>query len=200
MHKIKDLSDDQQILFVKLRLQAIFERWKLAGPTPTGTELRHIVMLDEAPKYFTDDTDDIINVIGREARKFGIGLWCGAQAPTAFPDDFLTNCGATVLLGIHTKYRAQSAKNLGITEESLRYIRPKEVLSVQLRTAGRADPPFINIAVPNPNCADGRVALQHENGGAVKPATTSRPTPGDTAPSSTSDVLDEGLADEILLD
>jgi DNA helicase HerA-like ATPase len=64
-----------------------------ARSTRSGTELRHVIFLDEAHKFFSKDDDDIINVMVREARKFGIGLWCASQNPTDFPDSFLTNVG-----------------------------------------------------------------------------------------------------------
>ncbi|WP_199030760.1 ATP-binding protein [Ralstonia sp. ASV6] len=203
VHQIKSLTEEQQILFVKLRLQAIFERWKRVGPTESGTTLRHAIFLDEGSRYFTDDPSDIINVIAKEARKFGIGLWCAAQAPTAFPEDFLTNCGATILLGIHSTYWKKSASMLRVTEDSLRFIRPKEVLSIKLQHEGRADPPFINVAVPNPNSADGRTALevqakeQGRSGGGATLIASRPPAVESTVRGVESD---DGLADEILLD
>lgn len=143
VHQIKDMSREQQVLFVKLRLREIFERRKREGATPTGTELRHVIFLDEAPTYFSDDPDDIINIIAREARKFGIGLWCAAQSPTGFPEDFLTNVGATVLLGVHSKFWKYCTNSLRITEDGLKFIKAKEVLAIKLQRAGQADPPFI---------------------------------------------------------
>lgn len=157
VHQTKSLSDDQQVLFTKLRLREIFEKCKKAGPTATGTELRHVAFLDEAPKYFTEDKDDIINIIAREARKFGLGLWCVAQQPTAFPESFITNCGAKILLGIDSSYWKGSVSKLRITEDGLKFIRAKEVISVKLQKEGEADSAFFNVVVPNPNTANGRV-------------------------------------------
>lgn len=156
VHQIKSLSTEQQVLFVKLRLREIFERRKQQGATASGTELRHVIFLDEAHKYFTKDSDDIINVLAKEARKFGIGLWCASQQPTEFPESFLTNVGATVLLGIHSSYWKRSASMLRISEDGLKYIKPKEVLAIKLQKDGEADPPFVNVIVPNPNTAAGR--------------------------------------------
>ena len=104
VHMIKSISHEQQVLYVKLRLLDIFEQCKRQGATPTGNELRRVVFLDEAHKYFSTEPDDIINVVAKEGRKFGLGLWCASQQPTAFPEYFLTNVGATILLGIHTSY------------------------------------------------------------------------------------------------
>ncbi len=158
VHQIKSLSDEQQVLFSKLRMRAIFDKCKQMGPTASGTELRHVIFLDEAPKYFTEDKNDIINVIAREARKFGLGLWCAAQQPTSFPESFLTNCGATILLGIHPTYWKGVQSKMRITESGLKFIKPKEVVAIQLQKEGQGDPPFLNIIVPNPAFEGGRLA------------------------------------------
>lgn len=158
VHQIKSLSDEQQVLFVKLRLRAIFERAKQMGPTASGTELRFVCMLDEAPKYFSDESDDIINVIAREARKFGIGLWCAAQQPN-FPESFITNCGAKFLLGIDASFWRAAIQRMRITEDGLKWIKPKEVMAVKLHREGQPDPPFVNVVVPNPATENGRRAL-----------------------------------------
>lgn len=158
VYQLKSLTDAQQVLLVKLRLQAIFEKCKQRGPTATGTELRHIVLLDEGAKFFSDDDGDIINVIAREARKFGLGLWCASQDPTGFPQSFITNCGAKILLGIDASYWKGATNKMRITEDQLKYIKPKEVIAVKLHSEGRADPPFINVVVPNPGTHYGRIA------------------------------------------
>lgn len=158
VHQIKSLTTEQQVLFTKLRLREIFEKWKKAGPTQSGTEVRHVIFLDEAHKYFSSDPDDIINVLAKEARKFGIGLWCASQEPTAFPESFLTNVGATVLLGLHPSYWKRTMSMLRITEDDLKSIRPKEVLAIKLMREGFADPPFINVIVPNPKTEHGQRA------------------------------------------
>jgi|UPI0005607BD6 Helicase HerA, central domain len=158
VHQIKSLTTDQQVLFVKLRLREIFERRKQQGATTSGTELKHIIFLDEAHKYFSKESDDIINVLAKEARKFGIGLWCASQQPTEFPESFLTNVGATVLLGIHSSFWKRSASMLRISEDGLKYIKPKEVMAIKLQKDGEADPSFRNVIVPNPNTEAGRLA------------------------------------------
>lgn len=158
VHQIKSLSDDQQVLFVKLRLREIFDECKRLGPTPTGTEVRRVVVLEEAPKYFTEDKDDVVNVIAREARKFGLGLWCAAQSPTAFPQDFVTNCGAKILLGIDASFWKGTMAKMRISEDGLKYIKAKEVISVKLHREGQSDPPFTNVVVPNPGSEAGRKA------------------------------------------
>jgi DNA helicase HerA-like ATPase len=164
VHAIKALTNEQQIVFVKQRLRAIFEEAKAMGPTRSGTEVRRIIFLDEAHKYFHNAApDDIVSVIAREARKFGIGLWCASQQPIDFPQSFLTNVGATILLGIHASFWAKTSRMLRVAEDDLKLIRPKSVLSIKLMTAGEADPPFINVRLPNPNSPNGVRAMRYAN-------------------------------------
>lgn len=159
-HQLKSISTPQQVLFVKLRLRAIFEQCKRMGATVSGTEVRHIIFLDEAHKYFTEDGDDIINIIAKEGRKFGLGLWCASQEPTAFPVSFLTNVGATVLLGIHSAFWKGMSVKMRITEDQLKYIKAKEVIAIKLMKDGSSDPPFSNVIVPNPSNDGGREAAR----------------------------------------
>lgn len=162
VHAIKALTNEQQIIFTKQRLRAIFENMKAMGPTATGTELRCVVFLDEAHKYFHNaKSDDIVSVIAREARKFGIGLWCASQQPADFPESFLTNCGATVLLGLHASFWTKTSRSLRISEDELKLIRPKSVLSIKLMTQGEADPPFSTVRIPNPATPQGAAALNY---------------------------------------
>jgi hypothetical protein len=161
-HQIKSISTPQQVMFVKLRLRDIFEKLKHLGPTASGTEVRHIVFLDEAHKYFTDDPDDIINVIAKEGRKFGLALWCASQQPTEFPESFLTNVGAKVLLGIDSSYWKRTMTMMRITEDQLKYIKAKAVIAIKMQKDGLSDPPFSNVIVPNPGSEMGREAARLE--------------------------------------
>ena len=155
VHQIKSILKEEQVLYVKLRLQHIFDKCKQAGPVPAGSMPRHIVFIDEAHNYFKGSSDDIIEVISREARKFGIGLWCASQDPTVFPDAFLTNVGATIFLGIHTSIWKRASSMFRISEKQLQDLKPKEVMAVKFLRDGHVDPPFTNIIVPNPNSALG---------------------------------------------
>lgn len=159
IHQIKSFKDDQQVLFTKMRLREIFERRKREGATESGKEIRHVIFLDEAHKYFSNREDDIINVIAKEARKFGIALWCASQSPTVFPESFLSNCGTTMILGLHSMYWKKSASMLGIDEEALKRITFKETMAVKMQREGSSNAAFSNIIVPNPTCDRGKRAI-----------------------------------------
>ncbi len=143
-HQIKALSEEEQKLFVYRRLADIFRKRKDEGVKP---DLCHVILLDEAHKFFTDDGDNIINVIAKEARKFGVGLWCASQSPTHFPDDFLSNCGTTILLGIHTMFWDMACRKLRIEPEVLKWIRPQQVAAIKLQKTGDMSPRFTNVVV-----------------------------------------------------
>ena len=161
VHQIKDLLNEQQVLLVKTRLKIIFETAKRLGKVPHG-ELRHVIFLDEAHKFFNDDPNDIISIIAKEARKFGIGLWCATQNPTAFPEEFLSNCGCKIFTGIDASYWKKVTSMFRISVEGLKFIRAKQSIAVKLQLAGHSDPPFNQIVIPNPNTIYGRRCADSE--------------------------------------
>lgn len=158
-HQLKSISTSQQVMFVKLRLREMFERLKQMGPTANGREVRYIAFLEEAHKYFSDDDDDIINVVAKEGRKFGFALWCASQEPNEFPEKFMTNVGTTVLLGVHAAHWGYMMRTMRMSEEQLKFIRAKEVLAIKLQKDGASDPPFQNVIVPNEGTEMGRAAM-----------------------------------------
>lgn len=68
-----------------------------------------VIVLDEAHIYSDDDPDSIINTIAKEARKFGVALFCASQSPTHFTSDFIASVGTKIVLGIDEGYWKQSA-------------------------------------------------------------------------------------------
>ncbi len=143
-HQIKHLSDDEQFLFVQMRLESIFRQCRDSGVKP---DLQHVVFLDEANKFFTEDKDNICNIIAKEGRKFGLGLWCASQSPTHFSEDFFTNCGATILLGLHSSYWDMACRKLRIESSVLKFIRPQQVASIKLQLKGAMESKFQNAII-----------------------------------------------------
>lgn len=143
-HQIKHLSDDEQKMFVYMRLEAIFRKCRDSGVKP---DLENIIFLDEAHKFIIADSSNIINVIAKEGRKFGLGLWCASQSPTHFSEDFLTNCGTTILLGIHSSYWDMASRKLQIDKNILKFIRPKQAAAVKLQRSGAMESKFVNAII-----------------------------------------------------
>ena len=103
--------------------------------------------MDEAHKFIVDDSSNIINVIAKEGRKFGLGLWCASQSPTHFSEDFLTNCGTTILLGIHSSYWDMASRKLQIDKNILKFIRPKQTAAIKLQRNGAMESKFVNAII-----------------------------------------------------
>lgn len=145
-HEIMSLADEYQKLFVYMRLEAIFREARDRGHTDG---IRYIIALDEAHKFFQDDPENIINIIAKEGRKFGIALWCASQSPTHFSEEFLINTACIVLLGIHSSYWDMAVRKLRIKPENLKFTKPKKVVSVKMQLKGATDPQFKNVVLDN---------------------------------------------------
>ena len=75
-YDIKALSQNEKKLFVSFLLEAIFLRAVQRGPQH---DLVEIIVLDEAHMFLNDDPENPINIIAKEARKFGVGLFAASQ-------------------------------------------------------------------------------------------------------------------------
>lgn len=142
VHQIKSLSEDEQKMFVYTRMEEIFRRRMDKG---VCNDVEHVIIVDEASRFFVDDSDNIMNVIAKEARKFGLALWCASQSPTHFADDFLTNCGTTVLLGLHSSFWDKACRQMRIEQDVLKYIKPGHVAAIKLQKKGDMEPRFANV-------------------------------------------------------
>ncbi len=131
-------------MFVYIRLEEIFRKCRDSGVKP---DLEHVVFLDEAHKFIVEDSANIINVIAKEGRKFGLGLWCTSQSPTHFSEDFLTNCGTTILLGIYSSYWDMACRKLQIDKTILKYIRPKQSAAIKLQRNGAIESNFVSTII-----------------------------------------------------
>lgn len=78
-YDIKALTNlDEKKLFVYFLLEEIFGQRVQNGQQSDVVEM---IFLDEANLFFTDESDNIINIIAKESRKFGLGLCCASQSP-----------------------------------------------------------------------------------------------------------------------
>lgn len=132
-YDIRALLPDEKKLFVAFVLERIFGRMLMRGPSP---HVRDIIVLDEAHLYLDDDPENIINVIAKEARKFGCALWCASQSPTHFSDDFIANVGAKIVLGLDEMFWDASVRKMRIERRALEFIRPHNTLVMQMNEKG----------------------------------------------------------------
>ncbi len=163
VHQLKSLTDEQQILYVRMELQRVFEGCKNLGPMRDNEPIRRMAYVDEAHRFFTKDPSDVINQIAKEARKFGLALVCASQQPTDFPRDFLSNVGATIVCGIHASFWRSSEGLLGISEDMLGRVRPRDLVAIKLQRARESNARFMLVHVPNMGTLAGRRAAMAAN-------------------------------------
>lgn len=132
-YDVRALAADEKKLFVSLVLERIFLAAVERGPVD---DIREVVVLDEAHLYLDDDPENIANVLAKEARKFGIALWCASQSPTHFTDDFLSNVGTKIILGLDEMYWEGAMRKMKIEKRALEWIVPQRSMVVQLSNRG----------------------------------------------------------------
>lgn len=157
VYKVGSLTDDDRKLLFYNRASTILRECMDAGKTD---HLRRILLVDEGHLYYSEDSDNPLNRIAKEGRKFGLGLVVGSQSPTHFSEDFLTNCGSIFLLGLHEAYWDMAVRKLSLSKELLATVRPREVLLVKMRKAGVESSGFQCVNVNRDVIAEGIRARQ----------------------------------------
>lgn len=137
---IKPLEVPEQRLFVAVVARRLFE---LAMQRGVQDDVLEVIVVDEASRFTYNDDDNILSVIANEARKFGLALWCAAQSPIQFSDDFLKNVAFKVVLGLADSDVAKSVGKLGIDVAAHGKIVPRRHGLVQVRNAGELQAPFV---------------------------------------------------------
>lgn len=129
-YDIRTLTNlDEKKLFVYMLLEEIFLARINAGEQDDVVEM---VFLDEANIFFTDEADNIINIIAKEARKFGLGLCCASQSPTHFSEDFMSSVGTKIILGLDQMFWNQTVQKMKVPMEALEWIVPHQKLVIQI--------------------------------------------------------------------
>lgn len=146
-YDIKALSADEKKLFVAFVCESIFMKSVQRGPQ---SDLVEVIIIDEAHNFLTDDSDNIINIIAKEARKFGVGMFCASQSPTHFSDDFISNVSTKIILGIDQMYWDGSVRKLKIDLKDLEGIVPHHNVVMQLNNKGEMRSRFITVAMKDP--------------------------------------------------
>ncbi len=140
-YDIKALTNlDEKKLFVYFLLEDIFAKRVEAGQKSDVVEM---VFLDEANLFFTDEADNIINIISKEARKFGLGLCCASQSPTHFSEDFISNVGTKIILGLDQMFWDGSVRKLKVEQQALEWIVPHQKMVVQINNKAELKNRFI---------------------------------------------------------
>jgi len=145
VYGLKALNADEQRIFVDVLLEDLFFEARRAGERPM-TET--FIVIDEAHRFVSEEDDHILNVIAKEARKFGIGLVMASQSLTHFPDDVVANAATKVILGIDEMFHEAMARKLRIEPRQLSLIKPHDTALVQIKAKGDLSNRFVLVQLP----------------------------------------------------
>lgn len=143
-YDIKALLDEEKKLFVSFLLEALFQNASQRG---IQDDVIEIIIVDEAHKFLDDESDNPMNIIAKEARKFGLGLVAASQSPKHFSEDFLSNVSTKIILGIDEMFWSASIQKLNLTKEALQWIVPHNKMLMQMNIKGQTRNPFLWVAL-----------------------------------------------------
>lgn len=83
--------------------------------------------------FVDKDEDHIINILFREARKFGVMVMLAAQEIGSFPQAVLSSSATKMILGIDDIYHRATEDRLGLERGKLKYIKPQQTAFVQCK-------------------------------------------------------------------
>lgn len=132
---IYNLPPESMGFLVELYIEKIFHSLKVTAkqkgmPSSPTT----FIVLDEAHMFMSKEPGHILNVMAREARKFGCGLIFGSQNYTDFPEEIVTCCGTRLILGMDEKNYDRLGKMFGIKPGRFHYIQPRRTGLAQIKT------------------------------------------------------------------
>lgn len=133
-------------MFVLFRLHEIFADAIERGEQ---TELRDVVVLDEAHLYVDSDDSNILNTLAREARKFGVAI-IAANQNADLPDGFLSSLATKIVLGIDEMYWRQAETKMRIDQRLLAWVKAREFMAVQLKENGSTRSEWRWVILPPP--------------------------------------------------
>lgn len=146
-YDLRALGKQEKTLFVSFLLENIFNKAVERGEQ---NDIREIVVIDEAHLFISDDADNPINVIAKEARKFGLGIIAASQSTTHFSIDFLSNVSTKIILGLDEMFWNSAANQLKISEQDMKNIVPHKSLLIQLVNKGSQRSGFVLVkSVPS---------------------------------------------------
>lgn len=144
-YNIKALSSEERKLFVTFFLEDLFFKLKQRPIQEGVPPITDIVVLDEAHMYNDPDPDAIINIVAKEARKFGLGLILASQSPTHFSEDFLSNVSTKILLKMDEMYWQKSSSALRIPMPFFEKIIPTRNFLLQMNTRNSTSGGFVPV-------------------------------------------------------
>ena len=128
-YKLNALSREEKKMFVMFRLQELFYAAIERGHQD---KICDVLVLDEVALYVDDGGDDILTIIAREARKFGLSVLAAAQ-DSLLPQGFIASLATKIVLGIDRSFWPAAATKMGLAADTLKWIQPKETFVVQMQ-------------------------------------------------------------------
>lgn len=143
-HDIRALSHEEQKMHVFFHLNQLFDDALEKGETD---QLRHVIVVDEAYKFFDDEPRNPLNVIALEGRKFGLQLVCASQTPGHFSEHFLSSVATKVILGLDEMHWEQARRKLNIPLKTMAAIAPRKQMLAQIKRTGSTKNPWQMIKI-----------------------------------------------------
>lgn len=142
VYDIHSIGRDEQKMFLEILLEEIWLEAKSAGQT---SRPETFIIIDEASIFVSDDPDHIINILIREARKFGIGILFASQSINHFSEDVLANCGLKLILGVDQMFISSMARMLRVDAKLIDNIKPRVSALIQCKVVGDQKNDFTEI-------------------------------------------------------
>lgn len=132
-YNIKSLLKEEKKLFVLFKLEELFNNAIQRGEQD---EILDVVILDEAHIFRDNSDDSIIDTVVKEARKFGLALFCVSQSPTHFSADFLSQTGTKVILGLDETQFKTAENKLMVPDGAIKWLKPQKTMLVNCKRKG----------------------------------------------------------------
>lgn len=148
-YRIRALEREEKRLFVLFRLRELYnaavERGEVHG-------LRDIILVDEAHLYADEDGEDMLSILAREARKFGVAIIAANQTPE-LPKDFIASLATKVVLGVASEFNPQAISKMGMTAPLLKWIQPKQTMAIQMQDNSSTSGEWRGVLLRTPSAA-----------------------------------------------
>lgn len=141
-HDLTALSLAEQRLYVFTVVTRLFEEARERGIAKGAADILDLIVVDEASKFFKDTDSNIIDIVAREGRKYGVGLVAASQSPAEFSDSFLSNTSVKVLLKLDDTEGLKAKRKMLIPDEILNGIEMGRVAAIQIVRRGQASSPY----------------------------------------------------------
>jgi len=142
-YDLSSLETEDQKIFINMVLGDLFLELKARG---FGGRTDTFVFIDEAKNYIDTSADNMVNKFFLEIRKFGCGVWLGAQNIKHFSDDIITNAGTKIILGVDTIHAKSFSQRLNLDISKVTGIIPKKTFLVEKKEDGEISR-FIEVGI-----------------------------------------------------